>query len=181
MEEKAIQDQWPEAFKTCWGCGDRNEHGLRIKSYWDGDESVCEWRAEPHHIAFPGYLNGGIIATIIDCHSVNTANAAVYRDEGREPGTEPLVFYVTGSIYVEYLRPTPRHHPVTRWVRPEEFVDLAQVATVMGFAGVMSGPLVRSSYRAGRLWARSMVAKGRDIPEHLTHLADANLGFAQAV
>ncbi|MDD3718510.1 MAG: PaaI family thioesterase [Actinomycetota bacterium] len=120
MEEKAIQDQWPEAFKTCWGCGDRNEHGLRIKSYWDGDESVCEWRAEPHHIAFPGYLNGGIIATIIDCHSVNTANAAVYRDEGREPGTEPLVFYVTGSIYVEYLRPTPLDKPVTLRARIKE-------------------------------------------------------------
>ena len=60
----------------------------------------------------------------------------------------------------QYLRPTPRHHPVIRWVRPEEFVDLADVATRMGFAGVMSGPLVRSSYRAGRLYEQALAARG---------------------
>ena len=60
----------------------------------------------------------------------------------------------------QYLRPTPRHHPVERWVRPEEFVDLADVATQMGFAGVMSGPLVRSSYRAGRLYRQALDARG---------------------
>ncbi len=59
----------------------------------------------------------------------------------------------------QYLRPSPRHHPVERWVRPEEFVDLAEVATTMGFAGVMSGPLVRSSYRAGRLYAQAVGAR----------------------
>ena len=58
----------------------------------------------------------------------------------------------------QYLRPSPRHHPVTRWVRPEEFVALADRATEIGFAGVMSGPLVRSSYRAGRLYAQAMAA-----------------------
>jgi lipoic acid synthetase len=59
----------------------------------------------------------------------------------------------------QYLRPTPRHHPVDRWVRPEEFVDLADYATEAGFAGVMSGPLVRSSYRAGRLYEQAMAAR----------------------
>jgi lipoic acid synthetase len=59
----------------------------------------------------------------------------------------------------QYLRPTPRHHPVERWVRPEEFVALADVATEMGFLGVMSGPLVRSSYRAGRLHAQAIAAR----------------------
>lgn len=81
----------------------------------------------------------------------------------------------------QYLRPTPRHLPVDRWVKPEEFVELNAEAEEIGFLGVLSGPLVRSSYRAGRLWARSMVSKGRDIPSELQHLADANLGFAQAV
>jgi lipoic acid synthetase len=81
----------------------------------------------------------------------------------------------------QYLRPSPRHLPVARWVRPEEFVELKQEAEELGFLGVLAGPLVRSSYRAGRLWARSMLAKGRDIPEHLRHLADSELGFAQAV
>ena len=81
----------------------------------------------------------------------------------------------------QYLRPSVRHHPVTRWVKPEEFVALKDEAEAMGFLGVLSGPLVRSSYRAGRLWAQSMVAKGREVPENLKHLADAALGFSQAV
>ena len=79
----------------------------------------------------------------------------------------------------QYLRPTPRHHPVERWVKPEEFIEMAKEAEEIGFLGVLSGPLVRSSYRAGRLWATSMLAKGRPIPEHLQHLAD-KLEFAQA-
>ncbi len=81
----------------------------------------------------------------------------------------------------QYLRPTPRHLPVARWVKPEEFVDFAAEAEQIGFLGVLAGPLVRSSYRAGRLWARSMAAKGRDIPFDLRHLADGNLEFRQAV
>ncbi len=81
----------------------------------------------------------------------------------------------------QYLRPSVRHHPVTRWVKPEEFVSLKEEAEAMGYLGVLSGPLVRSSYRAGRLWAQSMVAKGREVPENLKHLADAALGFSQAV
>ncbi len=56
----------------------------------------------------------------------------------------------------QYLRPSPRHHPVTRWVKPEEFVELSQEAEEIGFAGVMSGPLVRSSYRAGRLYEQAV-------------------------
>lgn len=81
----------------------------------------------------------------------------------------------------QYLRPSLRHHPIDRWVRPEEFLEFQQEAEEIGFLGVLAGPLVRSSYRAGRLWARSMVAKGREIPEHLRHLASSDLGFAQAV
>jgi len=79
----------------------------------------------------------------------------------------------------QYLRPSPRHHPVERWVKPQEFVELAEIAEGIGFLGVLSGPLVRSSYRAGRLWAKSMLAKGREIPEELMHLTD-KLDFAQA-
>lgn len=79
----------------------------------------------------------------------------------------------------QYLRPSPRHHPVERWVKPEEFIEMAKEAEEIGFLGVLSGPLVRSSYRAGRLWAKSMLAKGRVIPADLQHLAD-KLEFAQA-
>jgi lipoyl synthase len=72
----------------------------------------------------------------------------------------------------QYLRPSPRHHPVDRWVKPQEFVELREIAEEMGYLGVLSGPLVRSSYRAGRLWAGSMLKKGREIPAELMHLAE---------
>ncbi len=83
----------------------------------------------------------------------------------------------------QYLRPTPKHHPVTRWVKPTEFAEMAEEASEIGFLGVLSGPLVRSSYRAGRLWAQSMAKKGLEIPENLKHLAiaAAREGFGQAV
>lgn len=71
----------------------------------------------------------------------------------------------------QYLRPSPRHLPVARWVRPQEFLAFKEEAERIGFLGVLAGPLVRSSYRAGRLWAQSMISKGRDIPEELAHLA----------
>ena len=73
----------------------------------------------------------------------------------------------------QYLRPSPKHHPIDRWVKPEEFVHWSDVATDLGFKGVMAGPLVRSSYRAGRLWATAMAKWGRPVPEHLSHLAAA--------
>ena len=72
---------------------------------------------------------------------------------------------------------------ITRWVKPQEFIELKQNAEDIGFLGVLSGPLVRSSYRAGRLWAQSMMKRGEQIPEHLMHLAEAAAkdGFSQAV
>ncbi|MDD9206340.1 lipoyl synthase, partial [Georgenia sp. 10Sc9-8] len=70
----------------------------------------------------------------------------------------------------QYLRPSVRHHPVERWVRPEEFVDLSRVAEEIGFLGVLAGPMVRSSYRAGRMWGQAMARKGWPVPEHLAHL-----------
>ena len=73
----------------------------------------------------------------------------------------------------QYLRPSPRHHPIDRWVKPEEFLHWSELAERLGFKGVMAGPLVRSSYRAGRLWAQAMRRWGRPLPEHLAHLAGA--------
>lgn len=82
----------------------------------------------------------------------------------------------------QYLRPSPRHHPIDRWVKPQEFVEYKTIAEEMGYLGVLAGPLVRSSYRAGRLWAQSMISKGREIPPHLAHIAEsADEGFLQAV
>jgi lipoate synthase len=73
----------------------------------------------------------------------------------------------------QYLRPSPRHHPIDRWVKPEEFLRWSDLAEQIGFKGVMSGPLVRSSYRAGRLWAQAMSRWGRPVPAQLSHLTEA--------
>ncbi len=118
---------------------------------------------------------------------VTKSNLILGMGETRDEISEALRdLYDAGTDIVtitQYLRPTPRHHPVERWVKPEEFVELKLEAEEMGFLGVLSGPLVRSSYRAGRLWALSMEKKGRAIPAHLQHLADAakQAGFGQAV
>jgi lipoic acid synthetase len=72
----------------------------------------------------------------------------------------------------QYLRPSPRHHPVDRWVKPEEFVEHSTTAESLGFAGVMAGPLVRSSYRAGRLYAQTKAHRGETLPDNLSHLAE---------
>ncbi|GAB1514324.1 lipoyl synthase [Actinophytocola sp. KF-1] len=73
----------------------------------------------------------------------------------------------------QYLRPSLRHHPVDRWVKPEEFLEHKEAAEAIGFAGVMAGPLVRSSYRAGRLYAQAIAHRGEEVPEALRHLAEA--------
>jgi lipoic acid synthetase len=118
---------------------------------------------------------------------VTKSNLILGMGETREEISQALVdLYQAGTDIItitQYLRPSVRHHPVTRWVKPEEFVELKQEAEEIGYLGVLSGPLVRSSYRAGRLWASSMVQKGFEIPENLKHLAEEALkqGFAQAV
>ena len=109
MPDETIQDQWPEEATFCWGCGKNNEHGLQLKSYWKDDETVATWKPKEHHLAFPGILNGGIIATIIDCHGTGTTNAAAHKDA--DAGEEHFM-YVTSGISIRYLRPTPLNHPV---------------------------------------------------------------------
>jgi acyl-coenzyme A thioesterase PaaI-like protein len=107
MTEKAFQDYYPDQLSYCYGCGRLNEYGLQIKSYWDGEESVCHFQPKPYHTAIPGYVYGGLIASLIDCHATGTAAASIYRAEGRAMDTEPAVRFVTGSLHVDYLRPTP--------------------------------------------------------------------------
>lgn len=110
--EKAFQDHYPDDLSHCFGCGRLNPHGHRIKSFWDGDTSVCTFTPEPFHTAIPGYVYGGLIASLIDCHSTGTAAAAVYRAQGRAMGTEPPLRFVTASLHVDYLRPTPMGAPL---------------------------------------------------------------------
>jgi acyl-coenzyme A thioesterase PaaI-like protein len=112
MDEKAFQDYYPDELSYCYGCGRLNEQGLKLKSCWDGEESVAIFTPRPYHIAIPGYVYGGLIASIIDCHGTGTASAAAYHAEGREMGTEPPLRFVTASLHVEYMRPTPLGVPL---------------------------------------------------------------------
>ena len=104
---KAFQDFYPEDLSQCYGCGRLNPHGLQIKSRWEGAESVCRFRPRPYHTALPGIVYGGLVASLIDCHGTGTAAAAAYRAAGREMGTEPELRFVTASLHVDYLKPTP--------------------------------------------------------------------------
>lgn len=107
MEKKAFQDYYPDDLSHCYGCGSHNEKGLQIKSFWDGEESVCIYTPRNYHTAIPGFVYGGLIASLIDCHSTGTAAAAQYRAENRDMGTDPPVRFVTASLHVDFLRPTP--------------------------------------------------------------------------
>jgi len=112
MNRKAFQDYYPDELSFCYGCGRLNDQGLKLKSYWDGEETVAILSPRPYHIAIPGYVYGGLIASIIDCHGTGTAAAATYRAEGREMGTQPPLRFVTASLHVEYMRPTPLGVPL---------------------------------------------------------------------
>ncbi|MYA59069.1 MAG: PaaI family thioesterase [Chloroflexi bacterium] len=101
---------------SCFGCGAWNERGLNIKSSWDGDVSVCRFTPQSHHAAMPyDIVNGGIIAAVIDCHSVCTAIADAYKraDRYAGDGKRPLLWYATASLLVNYLKPTPLSMPFT--------------------------------------------------------------------
>jgi len=154
MTPKAFQDYYPDNLAHCYGCGRLNEHGLQIKSYWDGEESVCAFTPRPDHVAIPGYVYGGLIASLIDCHCTGTAAAASYRAEGREMDTEPPFRFVTGSLHVDYVRPTPLGVPLE--IR-------ARVKEIKGRKVVMTATLSAE----GQVCARGEVVAVR-MPEHLT-------------
>jgi acyl-coenzyme A thioesterase PaaI-like protein len=119
VERRAIQDQLAIE-NHCFGCGPANPDGLRIKSYLEGEESVCVYTPLPAHMAGPRqFLNGGIIGVLIDCHSICTAIAHATLAEGRALDSAPPIWCVTGSMQIDYLRPTPIDGPVTLRARIE--------------------------------------------------------------
>lgn len=109
----------PEAYfqnhmpgNVCFGCGIDNPQGLQIKSYWEGEDSVCHWHSKEHFHGWPSLLNGGVMATLVDCHCMCTAMAYAYKMEGRPLDSEPHYKYATGTMTVKYLKPTSNDHPV---------------------------------------------------------------------
>ena len=114
----AIQDLYPDDFAHCYGCGRLNEHGLHIRSEWTGDEAVARFRPQAYHIAVPGFVYGGLIASLIDCHAVGTAAAAAMRAAGQAPGRDPTPRFVTAALQVDFLRPTPAGTELLLRARP---------------------------------------------------------------
>jgi acyl-coenzyme A thioesterase PaaI-like protein len=112
MEGRAFQDGYPDELSHCHGCGRLNADGLQIKSYWSGDETVATFLPSPSHMAIPGFVYGGLIASLIDCHGTGTAAAAAARAAGRELGTDPQFRFVTASLHVDFCRPTPLGVPL---------------------------------------------------------------------
>lgn len=103
----AIQDFYPDDFAHCYGCGRLNPDGLQLKSRWDGEEMVARFTPRASQMALPGFVYGGLIASLIDCHAMGTAAAAAERGAGRDIGTAPAPRFVTAMLRVEYLKPTP--------------------------------------------------------------------------
>ena len=138
----AIQDDYPDDFAWCFGCGRLNEDGYHFRTGWDGEETVTYYNPSPAHIAIPGFVYGGLLASFIDCHGTGSAALALHRKNGHEPGggEEPPRF-VTASLNVNYLKPTPHGallkavgkveeiHPKKFKVSVEVFADDTVVAT----------------------------------------------------
>lgn len=132
MNEKSFQDFYPENFSHCYGCGRLNDHGLQIKSHWDKEESVALFQPQEFHMAVPGFVYGGLIASLVDCHCVGTAAAATYKAQGRDMDSKPSLRFVTASLKVDYLAPTPLGPPLeirakVREITPKKVLVEARV------------------------------------------------------
>jgi acyl-coenzyme A thioesterase PaaI-like protein len=110
--EEAIQDLYVDDFSHCYGCGRLNAEGLQLKTYWEGDETRATFHPRPYHTAIPGYVYGGLIASLIDCHGTGTAAAAAMRAAGISMSRETTLRFLTASLRVDYLRPTPLGVPL---------------------------------------------------------------------
>lgn len=106
---KAIQDYYPDDFSWCYGCGRLNEEGHHFRTGWQGDQTVTEYTPQPEHTAIPGFVYGGLAASLMDCHGTGSASLALHRKNGHEPGdgAEPPRF-VTASLNLDFLKPTPQ-------------------------------------------------------------------------
>src|SRR5699024_9484355 len=119
--KNAIQDHYPDDFAWCYGCGRLNEHGHHLRTGWNGDKTETIYTPRPEHMALPGFVYGGIIASLIDCHGTGSAALALHRKNGYEPGDgeEPPRF-VTASLNVNFLKPTPHGIPLEAKGKVEE-------------------------------------------------------------
>lgn len=136
MTEKiihAIQDDYADDYSWCYGCGRLNKDGLQVRTGWNGDKTITYYLPREEHIAVPGFVYGGLLASVIDCHGTGSAALALHRKNGHEPGDgiEPPRF-VTASLNVNFVKPTPHGIPLTvegtvEEIHPKKFKVLAEV------------------------------------------------------
>lgn len=131
----ALQDLYPDDFSHCYGCGRLNSAGLHVKSEWKDGESVARFTPAPHHMALPGYVYGGLLASLVDCHAMATAAAASMTAAGQTPGADPTPRFVTASLQVDYLRPTPLGPELVLRARPVERTERKVIVEMSVFAG----------------------------------------------
>ncbi|PLS08555.1 PaaI family thioesterase [Neobacillus cucumis] len=161
MEEKvikAIQDEYPDDFAWCYGCGRLNEAGHHFRTGWEGDTTVTFYSPKPEHTALPGFVYGGLIASLIDCHGTGSAALALHRKNGIEPGDgKDAPRFVTASLNVNFLKPTPHGvtlkvvgrveeiHPKKFKVVTEVFANDIQCASGEVVAVVMPSSFIKES------------------------------------
>lgn len=123
----AIQDDYPEDYAWCYGCGRMNETGLHLRTGWDGDQTVTIYEPREEHKAIPGFIYGGLIASLVDCHGTGSAALTLHRKNGHEPGDGvDAPRFVTASLHVDYLKPTPKDVPlkavgIVEEIHPKKF------------------------------------------------------------
>ena len=131
----ALQDKYPDDYAYCYGCGRLNADGLHVKSEWVNGEATARFRPAPQHMAMPGFVSGGLIASLVDCHAMATAAAASMVAAGEIPGRDPTRRFVTGSLQVDFLKPTPMGVELVLRAHAEETGERKVRVAVEVFAG----------------------------------------------
>jgi acyl-coenzyme A thioesterase PaaI-like protein len=152
VSDAAIQDHYPDDVAHCYGCGRLNGDGLHVRTFWADGVGTARFTPRAYHVAIPGYVYGGLLASLIDCHGIGTAAAATMERDGAVPGRDPSPRYVTASLQVTYLRPTPLGSDLVLTARPREVGQRkVQVDVEVAVDGVVT---VRGGVLAVRMPAR---------------------------
>lgn len=112
MEIKGVQDFYSDEFAHCYGCGRLNHDGLQIKTHWDGDETRSFYTPRNYHTAMEGFVYGGLLASLIDCHGTGSAALAYVKNNNLTLTEYNAPRFVTGSLTVNYKKPTPINGPL---------------------------------------------------------------------
>lgn len=104
---KGVQDYYPDHFGKCYGCGRLNADGYQLKTFWNGEETITRFTPKDYHTAIPGFVYGGLLASLIDCHGTGSAALALAKENNIELSDYNAPRCVTASLKVDYKKPTP--------------------------------------------------------------------------